>query len=144
MNNSADYAALRSVAEEWMEQLWRRRDLQAIERLHAPDFVDHAAAGRNPDNAAYRDGISELYGALPDWAAKTEDLVVDTTAARVAIRWTATGTHRAPFLGHPPTNRRITFSGIEIIGIAAGRIVERWGEWDGLALLAQLSASEAR
>jgi predicted ester cyclase len=30
------------------------------------------------------------------------------------------------------------FAGIEIIRVAEGRIVERWGEWDGMDLLLQL------
>jgi predicted ester cyclase len=32
----------------------------------------------------------------------------------------------------------IQFVGIEIVRVADGRIAERWGEWDGLALLDQL------
>ncbi len=52
--------------------------------------------------------------------------------------WTAIGTHTGPYLGAAPTGRRIVFKGIEIVRVRDGLITERWGEWDGLDLLAQL------
>ncbi len=70
----------------------------------------------------------------------TSDLVIDPAAGKVAIRWTATGSHSAPFLGVSATGKQITFHGIEIIRIVHNRIVERWGEWDGIGLLEQLRA----
>ncbi len=136
-----EYAALAGVATAWMERVWRRRDLAAIGELHAPDFRDRSPAGRDPGLVAYAAGVAELFAAFPDFETITDDLVVDTATATVAIRWTATGTHRGAFLGAAPTGRRIAFRGIEIIRIAGGRITERWGEWDGLDLLLQLGAA---
>lgn len=128
------------VAETWMESVWRQHDLDAIDELHAPDFTDRSPSGRGVDNAAYKAGIAALYQAFPDFCARTEDLVIDPTNGKVAIRWTASGTHSASFLGQPATGKVIQFAGIEILHIEGGRIVERWGEWDGIGLLAQLSA----
>ena len=136
-----EYAALAAVAVNWMERVWRQRDLAALAQLHAPDFRDRSPAGRDPGLAAYAAGVAELFAAFPDFETTTEDLVVDTATATVAIRWTAAGTHRGVFLGAAPTGRRITFRGIEIIRIAGGRITERWGEGDGLDLLDQLGAA---
>jgi predicted ester cyclase len=50
---------------------------------------------------------------------------------RVVVRWTATGTHA-------PTNRRITFPGMDILRIREGRIVESWPCYDRLAIERQL------
>lgn len=136
-----EYAALAGVAADWMERVWRRRDLAAIDELHAPDFRDRSPAGRDPGLAAYAAGVAELFAVFPDFETVTDDVVVDTATATVAIRWTAAGTHRGAFLGAAPTGRRITFRGIEIIRISGGRITERWGEWDGLDLLLQLGAA---
>jgi predicted ester cyclase len=60
-------------------------------------------------------------------------------ADRLAIRWSATGTHRGSFFGVAPTGRRVTFHGIEIVRIADGRIAERWGEWNGEEIREQLT-----
>jgi predicted ester cyclase len=62
-----------------------------------------------------------------------DDLVIDAAAGKVAVRWTATGTHQGKFLGVEPTGRRVVFRGIEIVHIEDGLIIERWGEWDGIA-----------
>jgi steroid delta-isomerase-like uncharacterized protein len=131
---------LQAIAEAWMEHVWRQRDIDALDRLHAPDFVDHSAAGRETNTAAYKAGIIELYAAFPDWFASTDDMLADPATGKIAIRWTATGTHLGSFLGVPATNQRITFTGIEIIRVVQNRIIERWGEWNGIELLYQIGA----
>ncbi len=68
--------------------------------------------------------------------------MVDGAKNKVAVRWTATGTQRGEFLGFAPSEKRITFRGIEIVRIHNGQIIERWGEWNGIELLQQLGASD--
>lgn len=131
-------AGLEAVARSWMQRVWAQRDVEAIDELHAPEFVDHSSAGRGTDRNAYRAGVAELFAAFPDWTAITEELVVDVTTNKVAIRWSAVGSHRGEFLGMVPTGRRVTFRGIEILSVRTGKVVERWGEWDGLDLMEQL------
>ena len=38
----------------------------------------------------------------------------------------------------PATGKQVTQTGIDILRFADGKIVERWGEFDSLGLLAQL------
>jgi steroid delta-isomerase-like uncharacterized protein len=129
---------LSAIARRWIEQGWQKGNAGIVDELHAADFVDRDPAGRASDRAGFKAGIRELYAAFPDWYAVIEDLVVDAAAGKVAVRWSATGTHHGAFLGVPPTGRRIIFKGIEIIRVENERIVERWGEWDGIDLLRQL------
>ena len=124
-----------------MERVWRQRDIEAVDDVHTPDFIDRSPAGRGSDNAAYKAGLIELFEAFPDWYATTEDLIIDIAQGKVAVRWTATGTHQCSFMGYSATRRQTRFSGIEIVTIREGRIAERWGEWDGLDLLAQLNST---
>lgn len=140
---AADAGELRAAAERWMAELWGARRLAAVDELHAEHFVDHSPAGRAADRAAYRAGVAELFAAFPDFSAATEDLVVDAATSRVAVRWSAAGTHHGLFLGCAPTGRRVDFRGIEVLAFEGGRIVARWGEWDGLDLLRQLSAARS-
>lgn len=123
-----------------MVEVWQKGNVAAIDDLHAPEFVDRSPAGRPADREGYKGGVADLYRALPDFYARIEDLVVDALAGKVAIRWSATATHQGVFMGAPPTGRSITCRGIDILRIAGDRIVERWGEWDGVDLLRQLGA----
>ena len=121
-----------------MERVWRRHDLEAIDQLHASDFIDRSSSGRSTDNDAYKATIADLYVAFPDFFAQTDDLVPDPTSGKIAIRWSAIGTHSATFFNIPASGKQIKFTGIEILHIQNNRIIERWGEWDGLAILNQL------
>ena len=47
---SSSAETLQRVALEWMDRIWRQHEIDAIDELHAPDFVDRSAAGRGTDN----------------------------------------------------------------------------------------------
>jgi steroid delta-isomerase-like uncharacterized protein len=132
-------ANLRDIAERWL-CAWHGCDVSIIDELHAADFVDHSASGRATGNEGFKRGIVELYAAFPDFFGDADEIYVDEHAATATIRWTATGTHKGTFLGVAPTNKRVTFRGIEILTVRQGKVVERWGEWDGIDLACQLGA----
>ncbi|HET7903970.1 MAG TPA: ester cyclase [Candidatus Eisenbacteria bacterium] len=129
---------LEEIARRWIEEIWRPGDLATFDELHAPGFRDRSAGGRGDTRNDYRRMLADFYVAFPDFRTTIEDLVADEARGTVAIRWTAAGTHRGAYLGAAPTGRAMRFAGIEIIRVAEGRIVERWGEWDGMDLLLQL------
>ena len=137
-------ARMRRIACRWIEEGWQRGNPGVVADLHADDFVDHDAAGRAPDNAGFAQGIASLHAAFPDFDARIEDLVIDESSGKVAVRWTATGTHRGRYLESPASGRVVAFKGIEIIRIRDGRITDRWGEWDGMDLLEQLGMFRPR
>ena len=120
-------------------RFWQGASLEGFDVLHAPDFTDHSAAGRRPDRDGFRASIEDLYRAFPDFVATVGAMAIDEVRALVAIRWSAVGHMRGPFLGAPPSGRQLSFRGIEIIAIQSGRVAERWGEWDEAALRAQIS-----
>jgi steroid delta-isomerase-like uncharacterized protein len=132
--------ALRSIATRWIKEVWQERDVEAIDRLHAVDFIDRSPGDRGPTRDDYKQGLREFFEVFPDFHTTIEDLVVDPDRSSVAIRWTARGTHARPYLGVPPSGKQIAFAGIEIIRVENGQITERWGEWDGIELLRQLGA----
>lgn len=130
-------ASLRAIARRWM-RLWETDDLGSFDELHAASFVDRSPADRPADRDAFREGIRELRRAFPDFKATESEVLVDAGGKKVTVRWSATGTHRGPFLGVEGSGRSVRFCGIEIIRIERGKIAERWGEWDGIGLLEQL------
>lgn len=121
-----------------MEEGWQKGNIHIVDELHSMNFIDHDPAGRTPDIEGFKEGIQQLYAAFPDLYAEVEDLVVDRESGKVAIRWTATGTHTHIFMNAQPTGKYVRIKGIEIIRIENGKIAERWGEWDGIELLQQL------
>lgn len=130
---------LATITERWIEDGWRKGDAGAVLEMYSDDFVDfsspYAERGTRDDNVR---GIRDLYAAFPDFYTEIDDLVIDLEAGKVAVRWTATGTHRGEFEGVAPTGRSVVSHGIETLRIVDGLIVERAGEWDGTAILRQI------
>jgi len=124
--------------------LWQGHDVSLADALHAPHFIDRSPEGRGSDLASFKHSIVDLYAAFPDFRAETAALLIDDEAGCVVVRWHAQGRHEGSFMGYAPSQARIAFTGIEIIRIETGRIVERWGEWNGAEIMAQLAAAPSR
>lgn len=100
----------------------------ALYRAEHPDFISDPQA----EKQAYARHI-HLWGG---WSESIDDMIAE--GDRVMVRWTFNGTHQGEYLGHPPTNKPVKFSGIYIFRIANQRIAEVWNLWDQLGELQQL------
>lgn len=121
-----------------IEEGFNGGDLTVADAVTSPDLAEHQDFG--PGHAAGAEGvravISSLRRAFPDFHLAIEDLVVSGDCAWA--RMTATGTHEGPFMGHPPTGRRMRIDVFDVIRVADGRMVEHWGVPDRLGVLMQL------
>ena len=68
----------------------------------------------------------------------TEILDMIAEGDKVVARVNITGVHTGNFFGIPATGKRVEFSGVYMVRIENGKIVEHWGEEDGVSLLEQL------
>ncbi len=73
---------------------------------------------------------------MPDYRTTIEDLIGE--GDKVVARVRMTGTHTGNFWGIPPTGKRVNLTAIYIVRIADGKIVEHWGEENGITVLRQL------
>ena len=73
---------------------------------------------------------------FPDYQTVIDDLIAE--GDKVVARITMSGTHAGNFMGIPATGKRVEFTGMYIARIADGKIVEHWGEEDGVSLLTQI------
>jgi len=121
-----------------IEEGFNAGDLSVADAVTSPDLVEHQDFG--PNHAGGGEGvravITSLRRAFSDFHLQIEDTAVsgDTAWARL----TATGTHDGPFMGHPPTGRRMRATVFDVIRVADGRMVEHWGVPDRLNVLYQL------
>ncbi|HSB02004.1 MAG TPA: ester cyclase, partial [Anaerolineales bacterium] len=72
----------------------------------------------------------------PDWRMTVDEMIAE--GDRVVVRWTFCGKQVGEYAGLPPTNKEITYSGINIFRIANGKIAEVWDITDRLWLWQQL------
>jgi predicted ester cyclase len=53
------------------------------------------------------------------------------------------GTHRGPIFGLAPTGKAVTMTGMTMVRVADGRLVESWVRNDVMGLMSQLAAGSA-
>ena len=135
--------ANKALIRRFIEEIWHKGNLDAIEEFIAPNYIRHTShlreGGRDvhgPEDA--RQSIAAARAAFPDIHFTLEDVLAD--GDKVVVRWTSRRTHKGVFRGIPPTGKQVTFTGINMYRIADGKIVERWAEEDGVWLLQQLGA----
>lgn len=78
-----------------------------------------------------------MYRAVfPDLQFTIEDMVGE--GDRVAVAYTARGTHQGELMGVPATDKQVVVTLISILRIGNGKITEQRINWDTLGMLRQL------
>jgi len=119
------------------QELYNSNDLDRLmevlaEDLRTPNIMPGIPQGLEGAKAAHR----IMLAGFPDYQTMIEDLIAE--GDKVAARIKMMGTHTGEFMGIPATGKWISFTGIYIVRIANGKIVEHWGEEDSVSLLGQL------
>ena len=128
----------KAIARRWNDEIYDKMNLAAIDELYATDFVWHSAfPGVAPDREGYRQSVESL-APFADIHCAAEDMVAE--GDKVAVRWTWRGTHTGEYMGIAPTGKQVTITGVSILRIVAGKIVEQWDEQDMLGFMEQLGA----
>jgi steroid delta-isomerase-like uncharacterized protein len=132
-----------AIARRWFQEVWVAGGERSVDLLMAPDAVGWMEGRTVKGPIEFKAARRTLLHVFPDLTMTVEDTIEE--GARVAVRWTATATHRGEGLGVPPTNRRVAFRGITWLELRDGLIVRGWDSWNLGALIAELqSEPEAR
>src|SRR5919107_1183215 len=107
-----------ALARRFMEARVVKRDLNAVDEMLAPDFINHnkLVAGQEPDREDYLRGIAAFHAALSPGRLIIEDQVAG--ADKVVTRFIVHAIHDRGEL----TNRAIV-----VHRIVEGKIAEEWG-----------------
>ncbi len=133
----ANTDANRKVVIEFIDGLFSRGDLGAVDAYLSGDFVDHDPPfGVSGDREGIRSAGARMRAAFPDWHSDLHRLIAEGDL--VAEHFTARGTHRGEMMGVGPTGREVSLRGINIFRVRDGLITERWGRLDDLGFLQQL------
>jgi serine phosphatase RsbU (regulator of sigma subunit)/ketosteroid isomerase-like protein len=102
-------------------------DLDALEHMMAPDFVDHTLApSQAPNREGYKRRVAEYAAAFSNVRFVIEDQVA--AGEKVVTRFTVSATHdRGELMGVAPTGRELTDVVIAIVRISEGKVAEEWG-----------------
>ena len=133
--SDANKALIRPLYEE----AFSKGNVDVVDKILAPNFVTRTLRPRNlpSDRNSFKTLVKILREVMPDLQFTIEDMIAE--GDKVVARWSARGTHLGGQMGKAPTGKQITFTGIDILHIAEGMAVDRWGEDDLDGLMRQIS-----
>jgi steroid delta-isomerase-like uncharacterized protein len=130
-----------AIVRRWFQEVWNEGRVQTIHELMAEDAVGIGQAGpeaviRGPQQ--FQLFVEKLRAAFPDIHVTIEDAFGG--GDKVAVRWSATMTHQGGQLGVPASGKRVRITGISLVRIANGQIVEGFDNWDQFTMLREIGA----
>jgi steroid delta-isomerase-like uncharacterized protein len=130
----------KAVARRWVEDLFNTGNLEVADEIIAPDHVHHdptlsdippGPEGQKQVVNLYRSAFTNAHISIEDQLAEGD---------RVVTRWTSSGTHQGELMGVTRTGNQVTVTGITIIRVSDGKIVESWTNYDALGMMQQIGA----
>lgn len=80
--------------------------------------------------------VSQFLISFPDLQHTIEEMIVEDH--RIAVRFSALGTHLGPWMQFAATGKPIHYTGVTVAHIVEGRIIEHHTWWDKAGLIEQL------
>lgn len=129
------------IISTWFEEVWNKGRREAVEELLAPGAVLH-------DGGAITQGTEGFYAFFDRMHAAFSDIHVTvrdgfSNGNKGCVRWTCRMTHTGPGMGVPATGKILEVTGISIVRVADGKLIEGWQNWDMLQLMDQIRGLEA-
>ena len=108
-----------------LEEVWNEGDLDAVDEYLATEVAEQRApTGRGYSPEAIEEDVAAFRSAFPDIRVTIDDVIAE--GDKVAYRATWRGTHQGEFRDISPTSESIVITGIGILPLADGKIVESW------------------
>jgi steroid delta-isomerase-like uncharacterized protein len=127
----------KAVVRRFFEELLSTDNLALADEILSPDFRFYFAGSPDPmDLKRYKDFLAARRVAFPDRRFAVEDMIAE--GDKVSARFTMRGTHNGELRGIAPSGREVTMSGIDIIRLKEGKMVEDKVEVDQLGMMQQL------
>ena len=130
----------KEILRRWFDEVWNNGRAEVIEELFDENGIAHGLSDdpsqpiKGPRD--YRPFYEVFRQAFPNIRIHIEDMIAegDKVAARCSVR----GKHEGHFMGREATQSPVEFSGMTIVRIKNGKIVEAWNNFDLLTMNKQL------
>jgi steroid delta-isomerase-like uncharacterized protein len=142
MSAQNDYEENKALVHRWFEEVWNKGHADAIDEMLAEDGIVHGLSDdvNKPMRGTrdFRPFHTQFRGAFPGIYVVVEDTIAegDKVAARCSVR----GKHSGAHLGFAPSNATVEFTGMVIVRIKDGKIVEGWNNFDFMQMYRQIGA----
>lgn len=134
--------ANKALARRLIEDFWGKGNFDVADEIMGLNYVNYNPPPGIPvDRDGYKEWGAMFRSGFPDQQAVAEEIIAE--GDRVVTRWSTSGTHQGEFMGIPATGKRINVSGITIVRVVDGLIIEDWTEMDAMGMMQQLGVIPA-
>lgn len=130
----------RDVIHRWFEEVWDKGREEAIDEMFAEEGVAHGLFDENGEElrgpAGFKPFFRKFRDAFPDIRVHVEDCICE--GDRAAARCRVSATHAGAGLGVAAINNPVEFTGMCIVRVRDGKIVEAWNNFDFASLNQQI------
>lgn len=130
----------KAILQRWFDEVWNNGNSEAISELITDDIKIHGLSdveGSPVTTAAeFREYHAQLRTAFPDIVVTIDDIFAE--GDKVVARCSIEAKHTGEMHGIAPTNSPVDFTGMAIVRVKNGKIVEAWNSFDFLKMSQQL------
>lgn len=114
---------------------WNTHDLERALAFYSPGYegVDVGQASPQRGLEGVRQTMARYWSAFPDLHFTGDETIIEGN--RIALAWTARGTHQGTLMNIPATGRSILVPGVSLLTIEGGKITRGLYIWDVAGLL---------
>ena len=129
-----------AVLHRWFEEVWNKGREEAIDEMFADEGIAHGLVDENGQElrgpAGFKPFFQKFRDAFPDMEIAIDDCITEGDMA--AVRCTVRARHTGKGLGVAATGNPVEFTGMCIVRVRDGKIVEAWNNFDFLSLNRQV------
>jgi len=130
----------KQLVRRWFEEVWNKGRADAIEQMFDANGIAHGLSD-DPSNPIkgpkeFKPFHTLFREAFPNMTIIIEDMVAE--GDRVAARCSVRAKHEGEFRGRVGAGAPVEFTGITIVRIDEGKIVEAWNNFDFMTLHRQV------
>jgi predicted ester cyclase len=130
----------KDLIHRWFSEVWNKGNNEAIDEMLTDTTVIHGLTDTSGLEITGPDAFRGFHKQFRDAFEGIEVTVEDTIAEgdKVVARCRVRGKHSGDSLGFAPTQADVEFTGIAIVRVSEGKIVEAWNNFDFMKMSRQL------
>lgn len=127
----------RNLGRRWFDEIWNQGRREAVAEMLAPDAVIHDGGIDTIGPEGFYPFMDRINAAFSEMHVEVEDSMAQGDL--ICVRWVCTGKHTGDGLGIAPSGATVHVTGISIMRVTGGKMVEGWQNWDMMGMLEQIS-----
>jgi steroid delta-isomerase-like uncharacterized protein len=128
------------LGSRWFEMVWNQGRREAIAEMLRADSVLHEAGEDSVGPEGFYPFFDNMHAMFSDFRVTVQDSIAE--GDKCCLRWSCQAKHTGAGLGMAPTGVTINVTGMSVMRVENGMIVEAWQNWDMLGMMEQLRGNK--